>query len=1116
MKKGGGGKFWSFLIGLVLGIILVPATIAGVVYYFATVTTVGEIQDLAKVDVIEKDSEISQKTVADIYKMMAGIDFKTMTVQDARDTFGLDVVAIAEKALGLEMIEGPEKQTLYETAIVEIPNNLEVLLNCFSLKQVTEKFGLELPDYPLINDNIEEPIVQGLNAIMASFDFDNLTLADLEYKLGIKLDAEVLQNVKNTPVNELGGAIESLALEKVLPNFDRDFYFENGAQLFVKTEGYSVMEFAQIGYILIESGDSVEPSERYAYNEADGTYTADENGAYQKEVVANSDRYSRTDEGVYYQDRNGGYKVSDGTLPAERYNLEGENYVASSKGIYKYQITYTPATGSEDGGTELYAAKYVAKIIDADGTYTLEQRGYAPVNSENEYRYQNGAFERYAESDDAWVTERYTIAETDDGAEVTAADDGKYVLVHIGATEKLLKALADTTLSTLNDKLGTLTVYDIMEVDGDEYRPLTVQESADAAFIAANKNELFVNINGLYYHYDATNTEHAGKDIYLRTYIGTTHAALKQLANVPVLELGNRMTEVIDSLVIRDVMTVYDDYTVVENGEYINIGTTEAPEFIKYADATPAQQAAATQRYAQPSHIVVRKIANIALSELGTKLQSVVDDIELGELVTVVPEDTWVLLTSENESAYPEADYKRYMILENNGQNYFVLHDGGVSDKWIKSAEKSNAVLIKLSTKKVGELSSGLDGIIDDIALDEVINIDNDLFDYATQQQLDENTANGTDNIFIRARRDDGSVIYVVYNGENSDNYYGVYTAEQIAATPALAAQAFYFRFYEGGDHTVMKMLSHIQIKNINTVFDTIIDELSIGDVVDVRENTYYTTEGTADMIYVPAALFAADDGEYVIIGGAEVLYDENNAAHSGLARYTMQFAAVQNNSGDYIPDTADGKTIYRKFDASDISGGGTLVRYSRLYVEDVLMQDNVNGTYGVSDKGLKLASDGGDKFVLNRGAVFTRTDTDGNLEVYAGETGIRLYTDGDGKTYESSGKMMIELAKRRTKIGNMEKEIRTFKLSTIINADPDSILGSPKLADATLDTVGNKMGEVLATATLRELNAWGNMGLNVAVIAMAGDVTAKEFFTNLQIGVDPTTGDPILYYKVS
>lgn len=839
--KGCFGKFFVFFTGMLLGIVLFAGIIAGVGYYFVAQVTVGEIQEMANQTVLDKNAEINNSSILDVGRMLYGGGLKTITVDEVKTKFGIDLIHIIENSLNVTIEEGPEKEKLKNTAALQLFGQTDTLFNCFTLKAVQSNFGLQLPDFPLIQDHIDEPVMVALNAIMGEFNFDNLTLGDLEYKLGVKLDAEVLQSLKDYSINGMGPALETLPLENVIPNFDRDFYFKNVDSAYILNERYEQITFAEV-FTLIEQAETVPEKNRYNYDAETGYYIQDNAGVYKKAEVSGADRYNRTgDIGnyIYTQNINGTYMVADGTLSNERFsfNTETNAYTADRKGDFKFVSEYVVATPENSIDKPLYMPKYVDCIENSDGILKLKQKGFASAVCEAdgtgkiEYRLNGTVFERnYGDgANPDWQTVNYLITTEGSGEETKykLAEDinGEYTIIHIGATERILKTLADCSITTMNSKIGDLTITDVMEIDGDKFRTIEESEKADNGFMDLNKNELFVKINGLYYHYSNANPAHSELPICLRTYKGTTHAAVKQLANIGITNIGTRMNEVLDSLIIRDIMSINDDYYENANGDYVKIDG-------KYVLYNEAMHGTGVTRYSAPSHVILCKIANVSIGNLGGEMQNIIDTTTIGEIMEIKSENTY---TVDENGAYGVLAVVNADVAETSyfgTYNTLFYNDEGVEKckilvKYIEGlayAEPTryniterctSPALASMANVTIGNMGSQMQGKIDNMKLQDVIEINGDVFI----------KLNATE--YALAYSEAGNV-EIYYNDNNMFR----------PATESTVTTEYYKMVYKGQTNIIFKKLSTIAVAQVANRIDNAIDDTTLYELGVVNDST--------------------------------------------------------------------------------------------------------------------------------------------------------------------------------------------------------------------------------------------------------------------------------------
>jgi hypothetical protein len=613
---------------MVLGVVLFVGTIVGAGYFVATQVTVSKVEQVAEKTFIQnEEATIKDMTILDLINYLsASGTISNMSVEEFYNFSGVDLIKVLETQLNVTIEEGPEKDALRKTPLLNVTESLDALTNALTLNFIQTMFpSLQLPDLPIIQDNMDESIIAVINAIMGKLDLNNLTITDLEEMLGFDASAQFLQSIKNTPINDLSETIQTISLGSIIPDFDRDLYMDtdDGAEYvydYVPIEftaayveiapgdtvdasarySYSEKYFRYVSdeagtykrairYVLIKEGETVEEANRYNYDSQTSKYVQSNSGIYTTDTVTNYDLYKRSGTAgnyTYEQNKYGDYMVSDGTRPGERYSLKDGEYVEDRAGTYK--AAYIPATAENSVGKVVYVMRYVDCFVEAEtaGTFELDSRGYIEKNSleaastakyAGKYRKNGTTWEINEGTSDSpsWiVARRYNVVTTasEEGGvtvyknELIESTTGRYALVHTGSSEQILKTLADTSITGINDKIGTLTIADVMEVVPDEYVEVSAAElpatAEDVAWDAAvtvtipdgivssvYKKELFVRIpgDGLYYHFDYNDhnlsVAEAGTTYWLRTFKSGTHIAIKQLANVPITDIGNKMTE---------------------------------------------------------------------------------------------------------------------------------------------------------------------------------------------------------------------------------------------------------------------------------------------------------------------------------------------------------------------------------------------------------------------------------------------------------------------------------------------------------------------------------------------------------------------------------------------
>lgn len=89
---------------------------------------------------IDKDAEIRNKSILDIYDMVKGGNIKETTVSDAKRIFGIDIIKILENSLEIT-VDDKSRETLGALKVADVfkDDNLKVVLNCFTLGDVLKR-----------------------------------------------------------------------------------------------------------------------------------------------------------------------------------------------------------------------------------------------------------------------------------------------------------------------------------------------------------------------------------------------------------------------------------------------------------------------------------------------------------------------------------------------------------------------------------------------------------------------------------------------------------------------------------------------------------------------------------------------------------------------------------------------------------------------------------------------------------------------------------------------------------------------------------------------------------------------------------------------------------------
>ena len=172
----------TFILGMIIGIILFVLAIGGAVYIMGTSMTVGELQQkFTDEEIISSDSEVYGKTILDA-ALKAYDDIKNL------DSVSLESLY---KSYGIKLLNGIGDvdftgKDFYAMPLKELFKDMSKITNSFTLEDIGTFAKLQLPDIPIIDDNLSVGINDAINNILGSID-GNLTIRDIQSKFGIDI-----------------------------------------------------------------------------------------------------------------------------------------------------------------------------------------------------------------------------------------------------------------------------------------------------------------------------------------------------------------------------------------------------------------------------------------------------------------------------------------------------------------------------------------------------------------------------------------------------------------------------------------------------------------------------------------------------------------------------------------------------------------------------------------------------------------------------------------------------------------------------------------------------------------------------------------------------------------
>lgn len=1036
--KGGFGKFLTFILGLVVGVLLVGGTIAGVVYYAVAAVSVNDVENYTKQEFtfIDKDAEIRNKSILDIYDMVKGGNIKETTVSDAKRIFGIDIIKILENSLEIT-VDDKSRETLGALKVADVfkDDNLKVVLNCFTLGDVLKKTGIDtttgLASKPIVQEHISEPVIDGFNALLKSLELNEMTIAEMQYLLGVSFGAGgVLDTVANVKIGDLNSAINNIKFEDVLPDFDRDLYTEwdyqnNTAVLYRRSRAQFPQKtlIAANGtseYFEYVSNDKKVSGETYYLLDADaGTIKVNNDGNWKLKAGAELPYFKNRYDKSGNQNRFGvAYVVpvdKNGMTVTERFS-DNACTVSDESGLFYYEYDFVTAT---EAGVEYFyrvGAAVRTKIQDATGTEPakyaeiIEWRGYVETTKADYFEAE--PWKTYGYSRDGKVTD-------EELQEHPSTDSlARYALMHVGKSEPVLKALADETLNTLDGAIGDMKLGQVIEITDDSADIL--KKLKDSKISEIDKDVKNVKVGDIMKVVSVTTAEKATDGEYIA---------------LPALSAGKEYK---------------GTFITVKDGD-------KTVYLVKYKDGL----AGFGDRYnitEKASNGVVVALADKTIGELQTAgIDDLINTARLSDVMDV-DGDVFVLDSTADAKFILDED-------ANNENGFFRLAAAGETAEYKRVYEgDGNAVVKKLSTIGVNNIAARMDDVVNSTLLKEVVEV-------KERYKLKVATAADIGNTSVRkyisladvyAAPDYAGTFNVGYVETDPDT-----DIKFVRARGTIEASVTQYVIVDKASSGVLVGLQDKTIGTLSTGVDEVVNGATLSDVLEIDGK-----------VYVKATDFdAAVATSYDKIGQHVAYYKDGNLF--------LEAGYVRNNNGDYVL----------------LSSG---------YYKPTARFDKTGGSY--------TSSPDGEWFQIG---TEWHNMNDYKRYNFDGETATEYYACiYDGESDKILSKMATMTVKDLADSGTMDKIVKDMRIGDVMELnDKNSILYG--LGNSKISSIEAEVSDKIKVATLRELNAWGNLGMSEATLdaiktANGGkDLTASEFFKGLKVGVD-ATGKPIIYFSLS
>ena len=1005
--KGGFGKFLTFILGLVVGVLLVGGTIAGVVYYAVAAVSVNDVENYTKQEFtfIDKDAEIRNKSILDIYDMVKGGNIKETTVSDAKRIFGIDIIKILENSLEIT-VDDKSRETLGAMKVADVfkDNNLKVVLNCFTLGDVLKKTGIDtttgLASKPIVQEHISEPVIDGFNALLKSLEINEMTIAEMQYLLGVSFGAGgVLDTVANVKIGDLNSAINNIKFEDVLPDFDRDFYAEwdNAGAVLYKKESGGEIKLKQLieadgtsEFFKFVNTEAKDPAKTYyKLNREEGTIKVSDDGNWEliKELPDFNNRYDisgkRNRFGLAYV-----VLVDDNQIKITKRYADRDCTVENEDGMYYFKYTKDAA-----GTNYRYGAAIRTKIEGTDPAQykeVIEWRGYVEATD----GFVNTTPETYGYSSPAQYEKEELVKQETPDLIICA-------LVHVGKSEPVLKALADETLNTLDGAIGDMKLGQVIEITDDSADIL--KKLKDSKISEIDKDVKNVKVGDIMKVVSVTTAEKATDGAYIA---------------LPALSAGKEYKGTFITAKDGD-KTVY---------------------LVKYKDGLTGFG----DRYnitEKASNGVVVALADKTIGELQTAgIDDLVNAARLSDVMDV-DGDVFVLDST--------ADAKFILDEDAHGENgFFRLAAAGETAEYKRVYEgDGNAVVKKLSTIGVNNIAARMDKVVNSTLLKEVVEVKER---YKLRVASPADIGNTSVRKYIS--------LTDVY-ADTDTEYAGTFNVGYVETDPdtdikfvrakgTVPAGVTQYVIVDKASSGVLVGLQDKTIGTLSTGVDEVVNGAKLSDVLEIDGKVYVK---------------ARDFNEAVTISnekiGQEVAYYKDG-------NLFLEAGYVRNNNGDYVL----------------LSSG---------YYKPTSRFNKTGESY--------TSSPDGEWFQIG---TEWHNMNDYKRYKFDGETAPEYYACiYEGESDKILSKMATMTVKDLADSGTMDKIVKDMRIGDVMELnDKNSVLYG--LGNSKISSIEAEVTDKIKDATLRELNAWGNLGLTEEELnktvrgttIKVGDMKAAEF----------------------
>lgn len=1078
-------KAVSFIVGILVGMVLLVVAVGGAVLVTASVVTVGQIESSVGTDIIDDNSDVNDKTLLDLANDLIK-DFgdpSSITINLFREKYGLKVPA---------EISGIDISVLFDYPISEVANHLGDVVNNMTLRDVGEFLEMDFSSYELkvLDDNLDKPVNVALDNVLKSIDSSAMTLYTLERDFGITLGENALfDELYHTQMSQFGGVLDYLPVG-TLTDADSDLFLPVGENtVFVSVDRYEAVATNEISLTADGAETYIAGADNNGLIRRELRFTVDDKGVYSVDNSCYDADYDGT--GTYY--RHIVYEPYDGTQEGElsvkaylnNIELVGSGWSLVYDGLFPLSALYTDDTLSvslADGVTS--------------GTVVIGDSCFFNSAAEGETKVAE-AVAVFGLPDGTVVDENTRLEEKKDGVSYTAdhirahigtADQAIQVIAGIGVNRlnnvtdkitslklgevleitddsaKILRTLKDTAINNLSDALDTIVLSDATDIILDEYTP-----AADGAYVA---------IDGYYTLYNPS--IHEGMQRYDKIPVeGSASAALQRLAGVAIPDISAAFSE----MVLADALSVSPDIyakvaaPVEGNTYYVFNASYGYPERITYSASEHADLPVFERKSEGDSNAVLKQLAYVAIDNVSAAMDGIVGNTLLSDIIDIFRYTTvkdyesgeagWIIGYNPYFTEGSGDDATRYAYVYNGDGNYYktdfsyIAIDpndyaywlGGATDKTFSYERITDPVDFATQQNNQNVFLKDADGAYYSnpalVAYYVAKNKDSVLADCELYKRVDNGGGESP------------STVSVYLNGTSSSD-----------APPAGLYVKYFNKYYRydpdnpthWGEPLYFKFTGGFYPASADTATET-------KYYYDFNSGTFETPASDTDLAVAFAVKMPDSEDGYYYTEISSPLADGDIAFTDGTPVYSKrECETIYKESDDYQNDPSnrfveiDGEFV--PYDESAHAGMTMYVRY-------------------IGYLGNAAANDGGSGGLTPLSSVK-----------------VQLVT-------EKSSAVLLAIADRALTINTLDENIKNFTIEELMDIEEGSIFDDPDIRTATINTLSEAITTKFSTMSISDLIRWANVrGVDKQVLFILEDVRIADFFTALKYDSGTITVD--------